>query len=59
MNDTDGVATDCGTADMTTWGQETFYGDVTLGDVAPYIPKDGSGTDIECARYFFCKAGGR
>lgn len=53
MNDTDGVATDCGSADMSTWGQETNYGNVTLGDVAPYIPKDGSGTDIDCARYFY------
>ncbi|MCB9821308.1 hypothetical protein H6798_02120 [Candidatus Nomurabacteria bacterium] len=53
MNDTDGVATDCGTADMTDWGQITDYGEVTLGDVAPYVPKDGSGNDIECARYYF------
>lgn len=53
MNDTDGVATDCGTADMSTWGQETVYGDVTLGDVAPYVPRDGSNNDIDCARYFY------
>lgn len=53
MNDTDGVATDCGTADMTTWGQETDFGDVTLGNVEQYEPKDGSGTDIKCARYFY------
>jgi len=53
MNDTDGVPTDCGTADMTTWGQETDFGDTTLGDVNPYIPKDGSGTNINCARYFY------
>ncbi|HSE61279.1 MAG TPA: hypothetical protein VLA88_03210, partial [Candidatus Saccharimonadales bacterium] len=53
MNDTDGVATDCGSADMTTWGQETNFGDVPLGVVEPYTPKDGSGTNINCARYFY------
>lgn len=53
MNDIDGVATDCGTADMSTWGLETNYGNVTLGDVAPYIPYDGSGNDIDCARYYY------
>jgi hypothetical protein len=53
MNDTDGVATDCGTADMSTWGQETNFGDTTLGQVEAYTPKDGSGTDIDCARYYY------
>jgi hypothetical protein len=53
MNDIDGVATDCGSADMSTWGQITNYGDVTLGDIAPYIPKDASGNDIGCARYYY------
>lgn len=53
MNDTDGVATDCGTADMTTWGQETDFGDTTLGQVELYTPKDGSGTNINCARYYY------
>jgi hypothetical protein len=53
MNDTDGVATDCGTADMTTWGQETNHGDVILGNVELYTPKDGSGNNINCARYYY------
>jgi hypothetical protein len=53
MNDTDGVPTDCGSADMTTWGQETNYGNTTLGDVATYTPKDGSGNNINCARYYY------
>jgi hypothetical protein len=53
MNDTDGVATDCGSADMSTWGQETNFGDVSLGIVEPYVPRDGSGTNINCARYFY------
>jgi N-acetylneuraminic acid mutarotase len=53
MNDTDGVATDCGTADMTTWGQDTNFGEATLGRIENYIPKDGSGNNISCARYFY------
>jgi hypothetical protein len=53
MNDTDGVATDCGTADMTTWGQDTNFGDATLGRVETYTPKDGSGNNTSCARYFY------
>ena len=53
MNDTDGVPTDCGTADMSTWGQETNAGDITLGDINPFTPKDGSGNNIDCARYFY------
>jgi len=70
MHDTsDGVGQqnpteDCGTSAtmplMTTWGQETDYGDVILGDVATYMAADGSvegaldsGDDINCARYFY------
>jgi hypothetical protein len=48
---------DCGTSatmpQMTTWGQDTIYGDVTLGDVAPYTAVNSSGGDINCARYFY------
>ncbi len=53
MNDTDGVATDCGTTDMTNWGEETNFGDTTLGNVNTYVPLDGSGADTDCARYFY------
>jgi len=53
MNDIDGIATDCGTADMSTWGQETDFGNVTLGQPETYTPKDGSGTNINCARYYY------
>lgn len=53
MNDTDGVPTDCGTSDMSSWGQETNHGDVTLGTVGLYVPKDENGNDIGCARYFY------
>ncbi len=48
---------DCGTSStmpvMTTWGQETNYGDTTLGDVAAYTAYNGSGGNINCARYFY------
>ena len=52
MTDIDGDATDCVTA-MTAWGQETNFGVVTLGNPATYTPLDGSGTNTNCARYFY------
>lgn len=53
MNDTDGIPDDCGSSDMSTWGQETNFGDVTLGQVEPYVPLDGSGNNMNCGRYFY------
>ena len=53
MNDTDGVADDCGTADMTTFGRETYFGNTNLGDVNPYVPLDDGGSSTDCARYFY------
>jgi len=60
MHDLDGIVNpseDCGTSAtmpvMTTWGQDTNFGDVTLGDVEPYTPKNSTGGDINCARYFY------
>ena len=47
------TTTDCVDPAMTNWGQETNYGTVTLGDVAAYVPLDGSGSDTECARFFY------
>lgn len=48
---------DCGTSAtmpvMTTWGQETNFGNVSLGDVAGYTAKNDSGGNINCARYFY------
>lgn len=38
---------------MTTWGQETNFGNVTLGTPGVYTPKDGSGNNTNCARYFY------
>ncbi len=45
------AATKCAT--MTTWGQATNFGDVTLGTPGTYIVKDGSGTNIGCGRFFY------
>lgn len=38
---------------MTTWGQDTNFGNVTLGKPGAYTPKNSSGTDTNCARYFY------
>ena len=43
----------CTSPAMTTWGQETIFGDVTLGLPGSYIPKNGSGTNTNCARYYY------
>ncbi len=45
------TATKCAT--MTTWGQTTNFGNITLGTPGTYTVKDGSGTDISCGRYFY------
>jgi hypothetical protein len=48
---------DCGTSltmpTMTTWGQTTNFGDVTLGQPETYTAVNGSGGNIHCARYFY------
>lgn len=48
---------DCGTsaamAQMTTWGQDTNFGDVTLGQPEVYTPKEAGGGNINCARYYY------
>jgi len=43
----------CTSPAMTTWGQDTFFGDVTLGTPGVYTPKDGSGVSTNCARYYY------
>lgn len=45
------AATKCAT--MTTWGQTTNFGNITLGTPGAYTVKDGSGADISCGRYFY------
>ncbi len=47
------AAVNCAASPMTTWGQETNAGNVTLGTPGTYTPKDGSGTNTNCARFFF------
>lgn len=41
------------TAAASAWGQDTNFGDVVLGSVNPYIPKDGSGANTNMARYYY------
>lgn len=60
MHDLDSLVNpneDCGTSptmpQMTTWGQSTDVGEVTLGMVNTYIPKNSTGGNINCARYFY------
>ncbi len=43
----------CTSPPMTTWGQETFFGNVSLGVPGVYTPKNAAGTNTNCARYFF------
>ena len=52
MTDIDGITSDC-VVDMTTWGQEFNHGEVTLGNVGTFVPRDGSGTNTNCARYYY------
>ena len=60
MHDLDALVNpneDCGTSAtmpaMATWGQETNFGNVTLGQPETYTPKEGSGGNINCARYYY------
>jgi len=41
------------TAANAAWGQETNFGDTSLGTVNTYTPLDGSGSDTDFARYFY------
>lgn len=45
--------TNCSASAMTTWGQDTSFGNVTLGLPGVYIPKDGSGNNTSCTRYTY------
>jgi len=47
------TTTSCTSPAMATWGQETSFGDVTLGLPGVYTPKDGSGTNTNCARFYY------
>jgi hypothetical protein len=50
MTDT---TTSCVTPAMTTWGQDTNFGDVALGIPGAYIPKDAGGANSNCARFYY------
>lgn len=50
MTDT---TTSCVSPAMTTWGQDTNFGEVALGIPGVYTPKDASGNDSNCARFYY------
>jgi hypothetical protein len=47
------TTTSCKTPAMTTWGQETNFGNVTLGLPGTYTPLDGGGVTTNCARFYY------
>ncbi|HET9721528.1 MAG TPA: hypothetical protein VFP32_00670, partial [Candidatus Saccharimonadales bacterium] len=47
------TSTLCTSPAMTTWGQDTDFGNVTLGLPGLYTPVNGSGNDTNCARFFY------
>lgn len=47
------TTTGCVSPAMTTWGQTTNFGDVTLGLPGVYAPLDDSGNDTNCARFYY------
>lgn len=47
------TTTSCTTSEMTTWGSDTYFGDVTLGLPGIYTPKDASGNNTNCARFYY------
>jgi hypothetical protein len=47
------TTTSCTSPAMTSWGQNTAFGDVTLGTPGVYTAKDASGADTSCARYYY------
>ena len=42
----------CTSPAMSSWGQSTNFGDVTLGVPGIYTPKNAAGTNTNCARYY-------
>jgi hypothetical protein len=45
-------STSCTIPPMTTWGQRTDVGNVSLGTPGVYTPLDGAGVNTNCARYY-------
>lgn len=48
-----GTGKNCSTSIMSTWGQTTNFGNVTLMQPGVYAALDGSGTNTNCARYYY------
>ena len=47
------TTTSCTSPAMTSWGQETVHGDVTLGLPGVYTPRNASGVNTNCARFYY------
>jgi hypothetical protein len=47
------ITSSCLGSSMTTWGQTTNVGSVTLGAPGAYTALDGSGTNTTCARFYY------
>lgn len=47
------TSTLCTSPAMSTWGQETNFGDVSLGVPGVYTPLNGSGVSTNCARFYY------
>jgi hypothetical protein len=47
------TSTSCTSPAMTTWGQETNFGDVSLGVPGVYTPLNASGVSTNCARFYY------
>lgn len=50
MTDT---TTSCTAPAMTSWGQDTTFGEVALGKPGVYTPKDSNGANSNCARFYY------
>lgn len=53
MNDPANTSNPCGGSVMSGFGQLTNFGDVTLGTPGALVAKNGAGTNIGCARFYF------
>lgn len=47
------TTTACTSSPMITWGQETLFGDVTLGLPSTYNPLDDNGNNTNCTRFYY------
>jgi hypothetical protein len=52
-NGPNGLGKNCSATAMTTWGQTTYFGNVTLKQPGVYTALDGGGANTNCARYYF------